>query len=87
MLPSRSSETSSQFWMMKSRRAPISPPASAAKPISYAQSTGLPSSFKRTPTSAPAARNASAKQSPKVCSVSGPMSISGCTTAQASRGR
>src|SRR6476620_2081384 len=55
------------------------PPISAANPISYAQSGGLPISPKRFQISAPAARKASAKQSPKVCRVSGPTLISGCT--------
>src|SRR3954471_12712511 len=53
------------------------PPTSAAKPISYAQSTGLPISPKRFQSSAPAPRKARANISPKVCSVSGPMWISG----------
>jgi hypothetical protein len=79
MFPTRSPETSSQFSMMKSSRAPTIPPSNAAKVISYAQSPGFPHSRSRRATSAPAARNARAKQIPKVCSVSGPMSISGCT--------
>src|SRR4051812_28852188 len=57
------------------------PPTSAAKPISYAQSTGLPISPKRFQSSAPAPRKARANISPKVCSVSGPMWISGYTAA------
>src|SRR5215218_767865 len=55
----------------------MTPPTSAANPISYAQSTGLPISSKRFQISAPAARKASANINPKVCSVSGPMWISG----------
>ena len=43
----------------------MTPPTSAAKPISYAQSGGLPISSKRFQISAPAARKASAKQSPE----------------------
>ena len=53
------------------------PPTSAAKPISYAQSGGLPISPSRFQISAPAARKARANSGPKVCSVSGPMLISG----------
>src|SRR3954451_24814992 len=53
------------------------PPTSAEKPISYAQSTGLPISPKRFQSSAPAPRKARANISPKVCSVSGPIWISG----------
>src|SRR3954453_9538848 len=53
------------------------PPTSAEKPISYAQSGGLPISPKRFQSSAPAPRKARANISPKVCSVSGPMWISG----------
>ena len=34
MFPSTSSETSDQFWMRKSIRAPTMPPISAAKTIS-----------------------------------------------------
>ena len=53
------------------------PPTSPAKPISYAQSTGLPISPSRFQISAPAARKASANINPKVCSVTGPILISG----------
>src|SRR6266446_540301 len=64
---------------MKYSREPISPPTSAAKAISYAQSAGLSSSLKRLAASAPMAMNASAKANPNVFSVTGPMSRFGCT--------
>src|SRR3954464_10342613 len=62
---------------MKEIREPTTPPPSAAKPISYAQPTGLPISPSRFQISAPAPRKARANISPKVCSVTGPMWISG----------
>ena len=46
-LPKTSPLTSSQFCSRKYPRAPIKPPISATNSISYAQSTGLPSSFSR----------------------------------------
>src|SRR5882757_9890246 len=64
---------------MKYSREPTSPPTSPAKAISYAQSTGLPSSLKRLAATAPMAMKASAKASPNVFSVIGPMSRFGCT--------
>src|SRR2546421_8650692 len=65
---------------MKYRREPTRPPTRAAKAISYAQAVGFPSSLKRRAASAPIAMNASAKASPKVFSVIGPRSRSGCTS-------
>src|ERR1700716_184135 len=69
---------------MKYPRAPTSPPTSAAKAISYAQSAGLPSSLNRRAASAPMAMNARAKARPNVFSVIGPMSRLGSIEKQAS---
>src|SRR5688500_701696 len=66
-------------------RAPTSPPISAAKISSYDQSGSSPNSRSRRATSPPARRNATAKQIPKVCSVMGPRSSSGCTAPEAIR--
>ena len=54
------------------------PPTSAANTISYAQSTGLPISFRNWPASAPATTKPRPIIRPKVCSVMPKMWISGC---------
>ena len=75
----RSSFASSQFWITDHRRAPTMPPTSAANTISYAQSVGLPSSFRRLEARTPAATKPRPIIRPKLCSVIGPSSISGFT--------
>src|SRR5580704_14659721 len=65
---------------MKYPRAPSSPPMSAANTISYAQSTGLPSSRKRRATIAPQARKQIANVTPNVLIEMPKMRTSGFTT-------
>jgi hypothetical protein len=77
-LPRTSSFALDQFSATHHSRAPTIPPISAANTISYAQSTGLPSSFRRLLTIQPEATNARPIISPNVCSVMPKMCSSGC---------
>ena len=73
-----SSLASDQFSATHHSRAPTIPPTSAAKTISYAQSTGLPISFRKREAASPATTKPSPIMRPNVWSVMGPRSISGC---------
>jgi hypothetical protein len=69
---------SDQFSKTHHRRAPTIPPTSAANTISYAQSTGLPISFRNRDAARPATTKPRPIMRPNVWRVSGPSSISGC---------
>src|SRR4051812_10421352 len=80
--PKTSPLTSSRLSSTHHARAPIRPPISAAKVISYAQSGGLPSSTRRRWATSPTTTKFSPKNRPNVLIDSPKRLMSGCTSGE-----